>query len=76
MLAGKNKKYVRLGNKNLVGAADTALGLTTRGKGRQFIAGALGGGIAEGVFVGDAEKIGSAMTSHKDVKKINSLRRN
>ncbi len=59
MLAGKNKKYVRLGNKNLVGAADTALGLTTRGKGRQFIAGALGGGVAEGVFVGDAEKIGT-----------------
>ncbi len=59
MLAGKNNKYVRLSNKNLVGAADEALELTARGKGRQFVAGAIGGGIAEGVFVGDAEKIGT-----------------
>ena len=54
MLAGKNNKYVRLGNKNLQKAADEALELTTLGKGRQFVAGALGGGVAEGVFVGDA----------------------
>jgi hypothetical protein len=59
MLAGKNNKYVRLGNKNLVNAADEALELTAKGKGRQFVAGALGGGIAEGVFVGDAEAIGT-----------------
>jgi hypothetical protein len=59
MLAGKNNKYVRLTNKNLVNAADEALELTARGKGRQFVAGALGGGLAEGVFVGDAEKIGT-----------------
>ena len=59
MLAGKNNKYVRLGNKNLVDAADEALELTAKGKGRQFIAGAIGGGIAEGVFVGDAEAIGT-----------------
>ncbi len=59
MLAGKNNKYVRLGNKNLVGAADEALELTAAGKGRQFVAGALGGGVAEGVFVGDAEAIGT-----------------
>ena len=59
MLAGKNNKYVKLGNKNLVGAADEALELTAKGKGRQFVAGALGGGVAEGVFVGDAEKIGT-----------------
>ena len=59
MLAGKNNKYVRLGNKNLQKAADEALELTTLGKGRQFVAGALGGGVAEGVFVGDAEKIGT-----------------
>ena len=59
MLAGKNNKYVRLSNKKLVGAADEALELTARGKGRQFVAGALGGGLAEGVFVGDAEKIGT-----------------
>ena len=59
MLAGKNNKYVKLGNKSLVGAADEALELTAKGKGRQFIAGALGGGAAEGVFVGDAEAIGT-----------------
>ena len=59
MLAGKNKKYVKLSNKDLIGAADEALELTAKGKGRQFIAGAIGGGIAEGVFVGDAEKIGT-----------------
>ena len=59
MLAGKNNKYVRLSNKKLVGAADEALELTARGKGRQFVAGAIGGGIAEGVFVGDAEAIGT-----------------
>jgi len=59
MLAGKNNKYVRLGNKKLVDAADEALELTAKGKGRQFIAGAIGGGIAEGVFVGDAEAIGT-----------------
>ena len=53
MLAGKNNKYVRLGNKKLVDAADEALELTAKGKGRQFVAGALGGGLAEGVFVGD-----------------------
>ena len=57
MLAGRNNKYVKIGNKSLVGAADEALELTAKGKGRQFIAGALGGGAAEGVFVGDAEKI-------------------
>ena len=59
MIAGRNNKYVKLNNKSLVGAADEALELTTKGKGRQFIAGALGGGVAEGVFVGDAEKIGT-----------------
>ena len=59
MLAGKNKKLVKLTNKKLVDAADEALELTAKGKGRQFIAGAIGGGIAEGVFVGDAEAIGT-----------------
>ena len=59
MLAAKNNKYVKLGNKSLVGAADEALELTAKGKGRQFVAGALGGGVAEGVFVGDAEAIGT-----------------
>ena len=59
MLAGKNKKYVKLTNPKLIDAADEALELTAKGKGRQFIAGAIGGGIAEGVFVGDAEAIGT-----------------
>ena len=59
MLAGKNNKYVKLNNPSLVGAADEALELTAKGKTRQFIAGALGGGAAEGVFVGDAEKVGT-----------------
>ena len=59
MLAGKSGKYVKLNNKDLVGAADEALELTAKGKGRQFVAGALAGGLAEGVFVGDAEKVGT-----------------
>ena len=59
MLAAKNGKYVKLNNPNLVKAADEALELTAKGKGRQFIAGALGGGLAEGVFVGDVKDIGS-----------------
>jgi hypothetical protein len=59
MLAAKNNKYVKLNNPALVGAADEALELTAKGKTRQFIAGALGGGAAEGVFVGDAEKVGT-----------------
>ncbi len=59
MLAAKNGKYVNLSNPNLVKAADKALELTSKGKGRQFIAGALGGGLAEGVFVGDVKDIGS-----------------
>ncbi len=59
MLAAKNKKYVNLTNPKLVDAADEALDLTAKGKTRQFMAGALGGGVAEGVFVGDAEKVGT-----------------
>ena len=59
MLAGKNNKYVRMTNPGLIKGADEALELTAKGKGRQFIAGAIGGGVAEGVFVGDAEKIGT-----------------
>ena len=59
MLAGRNNKYVKMTNPGLIKGADEALELTAAGKGRQFIAGALGGGVAEGVFVGDAEKIGT-----------------
>ena len=59
MLASKNNKYVKLNNPKLVNAADEALELTAKGKGRQFMAGAIGGGVAEGVFVGDVEQAGS-----------------
>ena len=59
MLASKNGKYVKLNNPKLVKAADQALELTAKGKGRQFLAGAVGGGVAEGVFVGDVEQLGS-----------------
>ena len=38
---------------------DEAIELNTRGKTNKFIAGALGGGVGEGVFVGDVEKIGT-----------------
>ena len=33
--------------------------LTSRGKGKQFMTGALLGGAAEGVFIGDVEDVGS-----------------
>ena len=59
MLASKNGKYVKLNNPKLVKATDEALELTAKGKGRQFMAGAIGGGVAEGVFVGDVEQAGS-----------------
>ena len=59
MLASKNNKYVKLNNPKLVKATDEALELTAKGKGRQFMAGAIGGGVAEGVFVGDVEQAGS-----------------
>ncbi len=59
MRAGRNNKYFKATNPNLKGAVDEALELNARGKTNKFIAGALGGGLAEAVFVGDVEKIGS-----------------
>jgi hypothetical protein len=59
MLAGKNKTLFRLADTKLVKAADKALELTAKGKGRAFMAGALGGGIAEGVFIGDVDQAGT-----------------
>ena len=44
---------------NLKAGVDEALELNARGKTNKFIAGALGGGVAEAVFVGDVEKIGT-----------------
>ena len=59
MLAGKNSKYMRLAEPGLVKGAKKAAELTLKGKGRAFMAGALGGGIAEGVFIGDVEGAGT-----------------
>ena len=59
MLKGQNKSLFRVADKTLVKAADKALELTAKGKGRAFMAGALGGGIAEGVFIGDVDKAGT-----------------
>ena len=46
-------------NPNLKKGIDQALELNARGKTNKFIAGALGGGVAEAVFVGDVEQIGT-----------------
>jgi hypothetical protein len=59
MKAARNGKYVKLSNPNLKKGMDQAVSLNTRGKTNKFIAGALGGGLAEGVFVGDVEKVGT-----------------
>eukprot|EP00918_Siedleckia_nematoides_P057461 GHVU01125326.1.p1 GENE.GHVU01125326.1~~GHVU01125326.1.p1 ORF type:complete len:1307 (+),score=170.64 GHVU01125326.1:144-4064(+) len=59
MLAGKNKTLFRVADEGLVKAADKALELTAKGKGRAFMAGALGGGIAEGIFIGDVDQAGT-----------------
>ena len=59
MRAGRNNKYFKLSNPNLKKGMDEALELNARGKTNKFIAGALGGGVAEAVFVGDVEKLGT-----------------
>ena len=59
MRAGRNNKYFKTTNPNLKKGMDEALELNARGKTNKFIAGALGGGVAEAVFVGDVEKIGT-----------------
>jgi hypothetical protein len=59
MLNGKNKTLFKVAEPSLVKAADKALELTAKGKGRAFMAGALGGGIAEGVFIGDVDQAGT-----------------
>ena len=59
MLAGKNSKYMRLAEPGLVKGAKKAAELTLKGKGRAFMAGALSGGLAEGVFIGDVEGAGT-----------------
>ena len=59
MLAAKGGKYLNLSNKSLQKGVKQAAELNAKGKTRQFITGAIAGGVAEGVFVGDVEKIGS-----------------
>ena len=59
MRAARNNKYFKASNPNLKKGVDEALELNARGKTNKFIAGALGGGLAEAVFVGDVEKIGT-----------------
>jgi hypothetical protein len=59
MRAGRNNKYFKLSNPNLKKGVDEALQLNARGKTNKFIAGALGGGVAEAVFVGDVEQLGT-----------------
>jgi len=59
MIAKKGGKYLKLDNPALKKGVKQAVELNARGKTNQFIAGALAGGIGEGVFVGDIEEIGS-----------------
>jgi hypothetical protein len=59
MRAGRNGKYFKATNPNLKKGIDEALELNARGKTNKFIAGALGGGVAEAVFVGDVEQLGT-----------------
>ena len=59
MRASRNNKYFKTTNPNLLKGIDKATELNAKGKTNKFIAGALGGGVAEAVFVGDVEKIGT-----------------
>jgi len=59
MLAKKSGKYLEPANKSLQKGIQQAQALNAKGRTNQFIVGALGGGVAEGIFVGDVEKIGS-----------------
>ena len=55
----KAGKYFTLNNKALAGQAQKAIKLNKKGKLFKFGAGAVTGGVAEGVFVGDVEEFGS-----------------
>ena len=59
MRAGRNNKYFKASNPNLKKGLDEVMELNAKGKTNKFIAGALGGGVAEAVFVGDVEKLGT-----------------
>ena len=57
--AGKAGKYFKLTEPNLVKGAKQATKLNARGKTAQFIVGSAASGVAEGVFVGDVNEIGT-----------------
>jgi len=59
MLASKTGKYLKLNTPTLKDGVKKAAELNTKGKTNRFFAGAIGGGLAEGVFIGDVEKAGS-----------------
>ena len=59
MRASRNGKYFKTTSDGLKKGIDEAAKLNARGKTNKFIAGAFGGGVAEGVFVGDVESIGT-----------------
>jgi hypothetical protein len=59
MLARQNGKYVKLNDPKLLDDLGRGTTLTGAGRTRQAVAGALGAGAAEGVFVGDVEGIGT-----------------
>ena len=59
MRAARGGKYLKASNPNLLKGAKAAQELNAAGRTNRFIAGALGGGLAEGIFVGDVEQLGS-----------------
>jgi len=59
MQAARNGKYLDLDNPILKKGMKDAYKLTSRGKTKQFMTGALLGGAAEGVFIGDVKDVGS-----------------
>jgi len=57
--AGRAGKYFKLTEPNLVKGAKQAHKLNTKGKTARFIAGSAAGGVAEGVFIGDVNEVGT-----------------
>ena len=59
MLASKTGKYIKLNTPTLKAGVKKAAELNAKGNTNRFFAGAIAGGVAEGVFIGDVEKAGS-----------------
>ena len=59
MQAAKSGNYFSLNNKTLAKAGQKALELNAKGKTLKYAAGAMAGGMAEGVFVADVENFGT-----------------